>query len=118
LFFTEFYKKPVVLAFDQRQGSSDGGAVLLQAANRRYGLIEAMAACLSDERQAGKVDHSLVELMLQRVHGLACGYPDANDAARLAGDPIHKMLVSRDPVAGRDLASQSTLSHFENAAGP
>ena len=118
LLFSDLYQRPLVLAFDQRQGSSDGGAVLLQAANRRYGLIEAMAACLSDERQAGKVDHSLVELMLQRVHGLACGYPDANDAARLAGDPIHKMLVSRDPVAGRDLASQSTLSHFENAAGP
>ena len=118
LLFTDLQKKPVVLAFDQRQGSSDGGAVLLQAANRRYELMEAMAACLSDERQAGKVEHSLVELMRQRVHGLACGYPDANDAARLAGDPIHKMLVGRDPVAGRDLASQSTLSRFENAAGP
>jgi hypothetical protein len=45
-------------------------------------------------------------------------YPDANDAARLAGDPIRKMLVGSDPVAGRDLASQPTLSRFENAAGP
>jgi hypothetical protein len=55
--------------------------------------------------------------MRQRVHGLACGYPDASDAARLGTDPIHKMLVSRDSVAGCDLASQPTLSRFENAAG-
>ena len=44
-------------------------------------------------------------------------YPDANDAARLAADPIHKMLLNRDPGAGRDLASQPTLSRFENAIG-
>jgi hypothetical protein len=116
--FSDLCKRPVVLSFDQRQGSSDGGAVLLQSANRRYGLIESMADCLRDRRQSGKVEHGLVELMRQRIHGLACGYPDANDAARLAGDPMHKMLVGRDPVAGRDLASQPTLSRFENTAGP
>jgi hypothetical protein len=102
--FSDLYQRPLVLAFDQRQGSSDGGAVLLQAANRSYGLIESMAACLPDRRQAGKVEHRLVELLRQRIHGLACGYPDANDAARL--DPIHKLLVGRDPLSGRDLASQ------------
>jgi len=118
LLFTDLQKKPVVLAFDQRQGSSDGGAVLLQAANQRYGLIESMAACLPDRRQAGKVEHRLVELLRQRIHGLACGYPDANDAARLEADPIHKLLVGRDPLSGRDLASQPTLSRFENAASP
>ena len=118
LLFSDLYKKPLQLAFDQRQGSSDGGAVLLAAANQRYGLIEKMAFCLRDPRQAGKVEHTLVELMQQRIHGLACGYPDANDAARLEDDPIHKMLMGRDPLAGRALASQSTLSRFENAAGP
>jgi hypothetical protein len=90
--FTDLQKKPVVLSFDQRQGSSDGGAVLLQAANQRYGLIESMAACLRDERQAGKVEHTLIELLGQRIHGLACGYPDANDAVRLESDPVHKLL--------------------------
>ena len=118
LLFSDLYKKPLQLAFDQRQGSSDGGAVLLAAANQRYGLIEKMAFCLRDPRQAGKVEHTLVELMQQRIHGLAFGYPDANDAARLEDDPIHKMLMGRDPLAGRALASQSTLSRFENAAGP
>ena len=106
-----------MLRFDQRQGSSDGGALLLKAADRRYGLIACMADCLRDERQAGKVDHSLKELLAQRVFSIACGYPDANDAARLAADPIHKLLLDRDPGAGRDLASQPTLSRFENAIG-
>jgi len=46
---------------------------------------------------------------------IALGYEDANDAARLASDPIHKLLVGRDPVDGEDLASQPTLSRFENA---
>ena len=106
-----------MVQFDQRQGSSDGGAVLLKAADRRYGLTEALAGCLQDKRQAGKVDHSLHELLAQRVFAIACGYPDANDSARLASDPIHKMLLDRDPIAGRDLASQPTLSRFENAVG-
>jgi hypothetical protein len=44
--FSDLYQRPLVLSFDQRQGSSDGGAVLLQAANRIYGLIESMTACL------------------------------------------------------------------------
>src|SRR5438105_9499331 len=46
---------------------------------------------------------------------IACGYPDANDTARLGSDPIHKMLVGRDPIRGEDLASQPTLSRLENS---
>src|SRR5208283_3484763 len=117
LLFPDIFAKPLALQFDQRKGSSDGGALLLKAADRRYGLIGCLAGCLRDERQAGKVDHSLKELLAQRVFSIACGYPDANDAARLAADPIHKMLLDRDPGAGRDLASQPTLSRFENAIG-
>ena len=61
------------------------------------------------------MQHELRELITQRVMAIALGYEDANDAARLAGDPIHKLLVGRDPIAGADLASQPTLSRFENA---
>ncbi len=118
LLFPETFTKPAVIQFDQRQGSSDGGAMLLKAADRRYRLIDGLAGCLRDARQAGKVDHSVRELLAQRVFSIACGYPDANDSARLAADPIHKMLLDRDPVTGRDLASQATLSRFENAVGP
>src|SRR4030095_10201667 len=55
------------------------------------------------------------ELVRQRVFGLACGYADCNDAARLADDAIHKLLLNGDPITGRALASQPTLSRFENA---
>lgn len=118
LLFPEMFAKPVILEFDQRQGSSDGGAVLLKAAETRYGLIAGMSGCLLDSRQAGKVDHSLRDLFAQRVFSIACGYADANDSARLAADPMHKMLLDRDPATGLDMASQPTLSRFENAVGP
>ena len=115
LLFPDIFDRPVVAAFDQRQGSSDGGAILLKAAERRLRLTTALAAGLRDDRQPGKVQHELSELITQRVMALALGYEDANDAARLAGDPIHKLLVGRDPLDGEDLASQPTLSRFENS---
>ena len=115
LLFPDIFDRPVVAKFDQRQGSSDGGAILLQTVERRLGLISALAGCMRDDRQPGKVQHELRELITQRVMAIALGYEDANDAARLAGDPIHKLLVGRDPIAGEDLASQPTLSRFENA---
>jgi hypothetical protein len=116
--FPGILAKPAVLQFDQLNGSSDGGALLLKAADRRYELIHAWTGCLRDKRQVGKVDHSLRELLAQRVFSIACGYPDANDSARLSADPIHKMLLERDPVGGRNLASQPTLSRFENSIRP
>jgi hypothetical protein len=91
--------------------------VLLKAAERRYGLIEGFARCLVDDRQPGKVRHSLDDLLAQRIFGLACGHADANDADRLADDPIHKLLLGRDPIVGDSLGSQPTISRFENRAG-
>jgi len=115
LLFPDIFDRPLVAKFDQQQGSSDGGAILLKAAERRLGLTSALAAGLRDDRQPGKVQHELRELITQRVMAIALGYEDANDAARLASDPVHKLLVGRDPVDGEDLASQPTLSRFENA---
>src|SRR5437867_631579 len=115
--FPGIFKRPVVAKFDQPQSSSDGGAVLLKAAERESGLTGALAACLKDDRQEAKVRHELDELLTQRIMAIACGYEDANDAARLASDPVHKLLVGRDPVKGEDLASQPTLSRFENSVG-
>jgi len=79
---------------------------LLKAADRRLGLTSALAACLREERQPGKILHEMEELLTQRVMGMALGYEDANDAARLACDPVHKLLVGRDPLTREDLASQ------------
>jgi len=113
--FPDLFAKPLVAQFDTPQLSSDGGAILLKALDERLGLTARLAACLPEWRQEGKVEHDLPALVRQRCFGLACGYPDANDAARLKDDPIHKLLVGRDPVAGDPLASQPTLSRFENA---
>jgi hypothetical protein len=113
--FPDLFGKPLTATFDVPSASSDGGALLLKAADRRLGLITALADALRDDRQSGKVVHGLKELIAQRVYGLACGYPDANDAARLGDDPIHKLLLDRDPISGERLASQPTLSRFENA---
>jgi len=115
--FPDLFNKPLIATFDQPHASSDGGAVLLKAADARYGLIDGFARCLVDDRQAGKVRHTLTDLLAQRIFGLACGYPDANDADRLADDPIHKLLLGRDPIDGDPLASQPTISRFENQVG-
>lgn len=114
LLFPGLFDRPLTAAFDLPNASSDGGAVLLKAADRRLGLISRLAGALVDERQPGKVRHALSDLLGQRIYGLALGYEDANDAARLADDPIHKLLLDRDPIHGDALASQPTLSRFEN----
>ena len=116
--FKGLSKKAVIAKFDQDHASSDGGAVLLKACDEKLRLSVALAACLSDERQQSKVTHSLTELFQQRLFGIARGYADGNDAARLAGDPVMKLLAGRDPIAGGSLASQPTLSRFENAVRP
>jgi hypothetical protein len=115
--FPDLFNKPLVATFDQPHASSDGGAILLKAAEARYGLIDGFARCLVDDRQPGKVRHALEDLLAQRIFGLACGHPDANDADRLADDPIHKLLLGRDPIGGDPLASQPTISRFENQVG-
>jgi len=112
--FPELFDRPLTARFDVPNASSDGGAVLLKAADRRLGLIPRLAGALVDGRQGGKVRHALADLLGQRIYGLALGYEDANDAARLADDPMHKLLLGRDPVTGEALASQPTLSRFEN----
>lgn len=113
--FPDLFRRPVVAKFDQRHGSSDGGAILLKACDERLGLTERLSIVIVDTRQAGKVEHSIRDLVRQRLYGIACGYPDGNDAARLGEDPIQKLLVGRDPLSGPTLASQPTLSRFENA---
>ena len=99
--FPDLFDKPLFAKFNQEQASSDGGAVLLKAAERVYGLVKAFARCLSDKRAPEKIRHTLAGLIGQRIFGIACGHPDCNDAEHLADDPIHKLLLGRDPVAGR-----------------
>jgi len=95
LLFPDIFDRPVVASFGHQQGSSNGGAILLKTPDLRLGLTSALAACLKDERQPGKGLHELGELLMQRSPGFALGYEAANDAARLASDPVHKLLVGR-----------------------
>jgi len=100
--------------FDGGDISSDGGLVLLGQADAQLGLTRQLAACLHDDRQPGKVRHRLGELLAQRVYQIAAGYEDCNDADDLRHDPVLKTVVGRLPQSGPDLASQPTLSRFEN----
>jgi Transposase DDE domain group 1 len=93
LIFPDLSGKPIHYQFDEPHSSSDGGALLLKAADQKLQPSSALAACLVDGRQAAKVKHSLEDLLRQRIYGLASGYADANDAARLAHDPIFKLLA-------------------------
>jgi Transposase DDE domain group 1 len=112
--FSDLFDRPLVATFDQAHASSDGGAILLKAADARLGVTAALAGCLTDGRTSTRIAHTVQDLVAQRVFGIACGYPDANDADRLADDPIQKLLLDRDPIAGTPLASQPTISRFEN----
>jgi hypothetical protein len=109
------FAKPVVARFDLPHASTDGGLVLVKALDTAWGLTQRLAACLDDAREPGKVQHETIELLQQRVFGLCAGYADCNDAARLVHDPMHKLVLGRDPISGLGLASQPTLSRFENA---
>jgi hypothetical protein len=118
LLFPTLFGKPLIATFDTPHQSSDGGAILLKAIDEQLGLTSRLAASIPEWRQEGKIEHDLPTLIRQRCYGLACGYADANEAAALKADPIHKLLVGRDPITGPALASQPTLSRFENTVGP
>ena len=115
VFYPECFSKPIVARFDQPSASSDGGGLLLGALDHSLGLTERLASVLEDDRDPSKIDHTYAELFRQRVFSIALGYPDGNDAAKLAADPVLKELCGRRAIQGAPLASQPTLSRFENA---
>lgn len=106
--------KPIEGQFDAGKISSDGGLVLIRAADDKLELSEQIAMCLVDRRQPGKVKHELVDQIRQRLCMVTAGYEDLNDADKLSGDGMHKIAVGKNPVTDRDLASDSTLVRLEN----
>ena len=106
--------KAVDLDFAGGRLSSDAGLVLLKDPDEQLGLTRALAAVLSDPRDARRVKFTQHDLLKQRVFQIAAGYEDANDANTLRHDPIFKLLLDRLPETGTPLASQPTLSRFEN----
>jgi hypothetical protein len=108
-------KKKVTAAFDGGQVSSDGGILLLAAADKRLGLIDTLAGLIPDQRDPAQITHSMADILRGRIFAIACGYPDGNDLDDLRRDPAFKMACGRLPESGDDLASQPTISRLENA---
>jgi len=104
-------------AFDGGAMSSDFGVLLLAGVDRQIGLTKRLAASFTDRRHASYVDHTLSDLLKQRIYQQASAYEDCNDANNLRGDPMFKLAVGRKPLdENGDLASQPTFSRLENAA--
>ena len=95
--------------------TSDAGILLLREVEQQIGLIKELAAVIDDPRDARYVKHPLFDLMMQRVAQIGSGYEDANDCNELRDDPAFKMVVGRLPESGPALASQPTMSRFENS---
>jgi len=109
--------KPVHVTFDGGRLTSDAGVLLLAEVERRLGLAERLARCLTDPRAPERVRHSLVEMIRFRMLLIAAGYPDGNDCDPLRIDPAFKMAVGRLPESGAELCSQPTMSRLENLPG-
>src|SRR5438067_815550 len=110
--------KPVHVAFDGGQMSSDAGILLLAAVEQRLGIAERLANCIEDPRVPERVRHGLAEMIRYRALLIAAGYPDGNDCDALKSDPAFKMAVGRLPESGADLCLQPTISRLENLPGP
>jgi hypothetical protein len=121
--FQGLTRRTVVASFDGGTLSSDGGVLLIAEVDRRLGLLEQFAACFKDHRNPALVEHSLEELVRQRVFGLALGYEDLNDHDELRTDPLLAAGVGKaDPTGsdrrqeqdrGKPLAGKSTLNRLE-----
>jgi Transposase DDE domain group 1 len=106
--------KTVARDCDGGRLSSDAGLVLLKDIDEQLGLTRALAAALSAARDARRIRFTPEDLRKQRIFHIAAGYEDANDANTLRHDPLFKLLLDRLPETGAPLASQPTLSRFEN----
>jgi len=108
---TVFYRgnKAVSVDFTGEEISSDGSIILLEKLERKHRLLGYISEVIPDHREPGKVEHSVEKMLKQRVFALMHGYPDTNDGNRLGQDPLYT-----DVLGGR-LASQPTLSRFENS---
>lgn len=103
--------------FDGGALSSDFGPLLLRGIDRHIGLTQTLADAFTDRRHASYIDHSLRDLLAQRIYQMACAYADGNDANALRADPMFKLALERRPLdADNDLASAATFSRLENAA--
>jgi len=114
LVFSSLGRKKIHADFAGGHLTSDAGGLLLRQVDKRLGLIDALAACLSDTRDPAKTRHAVRTLLAQRVLALAMGYEDLNDHNQLRGDPLLQLLTERGIQDEQPLASASTLCRWEN----
>ncbi len=123
LLFQDLAARQVVADFSGGTLSSDGGVLLLRQVDAHLGLTHSLAQCFSDVRQQVYVDHSVAQLLAQRIYGLALGYEDLNDHQRLRLDPLLATACNKTDPLGEDrfnpahrgvaLAGASTLNRLE-----
>lgn len=106
--------KQVELSFTGEQISSDGGLLLLREVENQLGLLREISTCITDTRDQRYIDHTINEMLTQRVFQIAAGYEDCNDCNDLRSDMVFKACANRLPESGADLASQPTMSRLEN----
>ncbi len=108
-------RKKLTVDFDGGNQSSDAGLLVLRGAEQKTGVCARIAAAWPDRRDPTRIRHRMTEIISARVFGICCGYEDGIDHNTLRHDPALKMAVGRCPETGAALASQSTISRFENA---
>jgi hypothetical protein len=121
--FHPAHRREIVGKFDGGNITSDAGGLLLREVELRCGIIRGFASCFQDLRNPDLIEHSVVELVGQRVYGLALGYEDLNDHDELRNDPLLAVLVGKKDPEGQDrireqdkgkaLAGKSTLNRLE-----
>jgi len=109
-------RREVLARFDGGTISSDGGAFLLRQTDQRLNLLPRLAKCFLDGRNPDLVEHSILEMLSQRIYGLALGYEDLNDHEQLRKDPVFGVLAGREDL-NAPLAGKSTLNRMELGAG-
>jgi len=115
LLFKEISGKKIEVDFDGGDVSSDAGVLFLRETESQIGIIAKTANAIVDNRHQSYVKHAIVHLLTQRVFQIASGYEDGNDCNELRNDPIFKISCNRLPASDDPLASQPTMSRFENA---
>jgi hypothetical protein len=109
-------RREIVARFDGGTISSDGGAFLLRQTDKRLNLLSRLSACFLDGRNQNLVEHTIQEMLSQRIYGLALGYEDINDHEQLRRDPVFGILAGREALE-EPLAGKSTLNRMELGTG-
>ena len=115
--FAAHCSRQVVARFDGGTITTDGGGLLLRETDRRLNLLPRLAECFLDARSPLLVEHTVEQLVSQRVYGLALGYEDLNDHEQLRNDPLLRVLAGKSDVEDSPLAGKSTLNRLELSDG-